>query len=191
MLSTDWSCWGFFTARYLQCMYSTALSWGVAFLYIMLFHWWEVFNKTPLRLNRSERLVRLTAASTVTVITVFYELPITLTKEMWQPANSGCVRHRRESSLCLLIDWEENSLNSVFHLSQSKSKLSSPPVGGGMTDATLDSLLLLNTRPIAWHERTAGHPSDNQAPAKLSVIDTVKSYVHHKTIYSILDFHRQ
>lgn len=108
---------------------------------------------STLRLSRSEQLVRLSAASKVIVTTPLYGLPITPTKEMWQAANPGCVRHRWESLLPLLIDWEENSLNSIFHLSQSRSKLSSPldcpPVGEGVADATLDALLLLNKCPIA------------------------------------------
>lgn len=125
----------------------------------------KYFIKKPPRLDRSEQLVRLTTASKVIVTTSFYELPITLTKEMWQLANPGCVRHRWESSLLLLIDWEENSLNSIFHLSQSKSKLSSPlgcpPVGEGIADATLDALLLLNKCPVAQQERATDLPPDN------------------------------
>lgn len=121
--------------------------------------------KKNLRLNRSEQLVRLSAASKVIVTTPLYELPITLTKEMWQLANPACVRHRWESLLPLLIDWEENSLNSIFHLSQSKSKLSSPldcpPVGEGVADATLDALLLLNKCPIAQQKRATDLPPDN------------------------------
>lgn len=111
--------------------------------------------KKTLRLNWSDQLVRLSAASKVIVITPFYELPVSTTKETWQLANPGCVRHRWESSLYGLIDWEENSLNSVFHLSQSKSKLSSPlgcpPVGEGIASAALDSLLQPNKCPVAQH----------------------------------------
>lgn len=151
-----------FTAGPPQPTYTTALSQCKPFFHITLFHQWEVFNK---KLNRSEQLVRLSAASKVIVTTPLYELPITLTKEMWQLANPACVRHRWESLLPLLIDWEENSLNSIFHLSQSKSKLSSPldcpPVGEGVADATLDALLLLNKCPIAQQKRATDLPPDN------------------------------
>lgn len=108
------------------------------------------------RLDRSEWLARLTAANSVTVTTQIYESPVTLTKDTTRVCRLPHFRHRWESSLLLLIDWEENSLNSIFHLSQSMSKLSSPlscpPVGEGMADATMASLLLPNKCPVAWHE---------------------------------------
>lgn len=109
--------------------------------------------------------MRLTAASNVIVITPFNALPIIVTKEMWQPANPVCVGHRWESSLPLLIVWEGNSLNSGFHLSQSKSKLSSPLscplVGEGIADGAMGSPLLLNKCPVSQHKRAKDHPSNN------------------------------